>query len=303
MKNLLRKSVYSDAKADAIFVLLAQLDSCIFHLENDTIFQKANIQQLGMSIAAELTSSLQDEDVRSTVTVKAATNEKSTAVKSGVEKMKIIQRETKASYLESCASLFILPRQRMFDIMTKDRIEFANYGLGKTEWIALSNALMKNSTIVHLNLSNNWLKHQGGLQAVNLVLHLPNLIYLNLSRNKLGPQSTAALLDTLAGNKVLQELHLDDNAINDNVEVLMKQLIETTHIEFLHIGNNNLRNNTIVAVGGAIQKSKRIQVKKPLHGNKTERTCRICRCNGALLRLLHVVSCQKVSQVIIHWCG
>lgn len=119
---------------------------------------------------------------------------------------------------------------------------------------SLVRALVKNTVLVKLNLSNNRLGVQEIRVLAPALARSTSLATLDLSDNGFGAAGMEALVPALAGNTKLTELHLNGNALEDEgVEILASVLNNILHT--LSLSNNNIQSAGMEALASVLARS------------------------------------------------
>ena len=156
-------------------------------------------------------------------------------------------------YLQQCAYQQILPHPKLFSKMNQSSVDVQNFNLGTHGSLALINSFSKNSNLTSLNLSQNCIKHIGGLQLVKSLPALSTaLVHLNLMDNQIGTQASILICESFINNQILRTLNLQGNGIEDRIAKVIKVFLKTSKVTELYLGHNRLRDITAQRIGQAL---------------------------------------------------
>ena len=96
-------------------------------------------------------------------------------------------------YVEVCKQLNIIPSSFALRHMGKDRMMMPHHGLGPIGAKALSVPLVSNTTLLHLNLEDNWLRSKGANYIAEMMKENCYILSLNISENRIGDGGAESL--------------------------------------------------------------------------------------------------------------
>lgn len=135
---------------------------------------------------------------------------------------------------------------------TITKLNLESTGLRDSHVFYLRQGLMKNNSMIELNISHNSFGDNGGKLFADLIRTNTSLKILNLSWNNLRPSHTSLIFKSLQYNNTLVELSLAFNGLNDVAsEYLGKLLIKNKTLANLNIANNRISNEgaSDIAIG------------------------------------------------------
>jgi len=165
--------------------------------------------------------------------------------------------------------------------MQSSEIQMSHHGLGPKGTKAIALALINNTSVLKLNLSDNALEAEGGQYIANMLRENCYITTLDLGENKLGTSGAKSLGDMLHSNVNLKEVFLSGNSFSDkdieHFTDVMKDF-RLTHfdlskncigekggqllgpaiganesLEFLNVSWNNLRRRGAIAVAHGLK--------------------------------------------------
>jgi len=80
----------------------------------------------------------------------------------------------------------------------------------------MSNSLIKNTSLKHLDLADNKISDNGATSLSNLLIKNTSLTHLNLEDNKISDNGATSISNSLIKNTSLKELYL--NSIHEMIE-------------------------------------------------------------------------------------
>ena len=154
-----------------------------------------------------------------------------------------------------------------------------------------------NTTLLHLNLMNNYICNGVGSTKLSNVLQsssICNLITLDLSVNSIGDSSIHKLSNALAHNTKLKELNLACNKIGDEgCESLANALITNVTLKKLWINRNKIGNDGIKAMGAVLLEKNVTLLQLWFHEQGDEGVCGDNLDVKTYMRMLKVMEDRK----------
>ena len=125
--------------------------------------------------------------------------------------------------------------------ITLDTISSAHSILGSTSVASLSQALLVNNTLTHLNLKC-FMVHGSGVDSLSEALSVNTaLAHLNLGGNEIGASGAVSLSQALSVNSSLVDLNLKRNFLgNSGAASLSQALSVNTTLAHLNLGGNKI---------------------------------------------------------------
>ena len=154
-----------------------------------------------------------------------------------------------------------------------------------------------NTTLLHLNLMNNYICNGVGSTKLSNVLQsssICNLITLDLSVNAIGDSSIHKLSNALSHNTKLKELNLACNKIGDEgCESLANALITNVTLKKLWINRNKIGNDGIKAMGAVLLEKNVTLLQLWFHEQGDEGVCGDNLDVKTYMRMLKVMEDRK----------
>ncbi|KAM5273589.1 leucine-rich repeat-containing protein 74A [Ctenodactylus gundi] len=156
----------------------------------------------------------------------------------------------KELYLEACKLVRVMPVSYFIRNMEEPYINLNHHGLGPMGTKAIAIALVSNTTIIRLELEDNYIMEEGVLSLVDMLHENYYLQELNISNNNLGMEGAKIISDFLQRNtSSLWKLKLSGNNFNDESAALLcqalssnyqMQKLDLSHNEFSDTGGEHL---------------------------------------------------------------
>ncbi|XP_043385507.1 leucine-rich repeat-containing protein 74B isoform X4 [Chelonia mydas] len=150
----------------------------------------------------------------------------------------------KTRYIAACQLYRVVPISYFLRHMKDSELIMKHHGLGTQGAKALSLSLMTNTSIVKLNLSDNWLDGEGAAAVAEM---LKENCYI--SGNEFDDHAAKYLSDALPANNKMESLDLSHNMLGDaSGEVLGMAIAENTGLKELNMSWNYFRNQGAAAL-------------------------------------------------------
>ncbi|XP_030073538.1 leucine-rich repeat-containing protein 74B isoform X1 [Microcaecilia unicolor] len=157
------------------------------------------------------------------------------------------------NYLEACKIYGVIPISYFVRHMTDTNLTMRHHGLGPKGTKALAVPLISNTSIISLNLSDNWMEAEGTAAIADMLKENCYIVDLDLSENNIGNEGAEAVSMMLLENTSLVKLNLSGNKLHDHmVEHLSRILINSHTIKFLDLSHNVLGDRAGEILGPAI---------------------------------------------------
>ncbi|ORY46887.1 RNI-like protein [Rhizoclosmatium globosum] len=131
-------------------------------------------------------------------------------------------------------------------------IVLAHRGLGPKGAEAVAAVLESNSTIVYLDLSDNWIESGGATIGRSLQINR-TLTFLNLANNKLSLQGGTEMAEMLAFNGTLKTLILSGNRFGDKeASLLAEGLKQNSSLQAIDLSHNQIGDLGALALGAGL---------------------------------------------------
>uniref|UniRef100_A0A3P8SRZ3 Leucine rich repeat containing 74B n=1 Tax=Amphiprion percula TaxID=161767 RepID=A0A3P8SRZ3_AMPPE len=147
----------------------------------------------------------------------------------------------RTSYMKSCEMLQVAPASYFLRHMQDSELKMMHRGLGPQGTKALAVPLVTNTSILRLNLRDNWMEGMGGAAIAEMLKENCYITEVNLSDNHLGDYGARAISAMLKENSTLVSLNLSGNHFTDHsAEHLGPALITNTRLRHLDLSYNSL---------------------------------------------------------------
>ncbi|KAJ3333753.1 hypothetical protein HDU76_004249 [Blyttiomyces sp. JEL0837] len=165
----------------------------------------------------------------------------------------IIKRKGQTdTYINACKNLGIVPVSYFAERTSASEIVLRHHGLGVKGAQAVAAVLENNNTITCLDLSNNWIESGGAYIGRSLQINR-TLAYLNLTDNRLGLQGGLEMAEMLSFNGSLKTLILKGNSLGDKEATsLAEGLRQNSTLQTLDISNNKIGDLGAIALGSGL---------------------------------------------------
>nr|XP_033812538.1 leucine-rich repeat-containing protein 74B [Geotrypetes seraphini] len=163
------------------------------------------------------------------------------------------------NYLEACKVYGVVPISYFLRHMADTNLTMRHHGLGPKGTKALAVPLITNTSILTLNLSDNWMEAEGAIAIADMLKENCFIADLDLSDNNIGFEGTEAISAMLLENMTVVNLSLAGNKLEDEAaEHLSKILIKNQNITFLDLSHNVLGDLAGEIIGPAIAENLKI---------------------------------------------
>lgn len=159
----------------------------------------------------------------------------------------------RTAYIEGCKKVGVVPASYFLRHMNDPHLSMKHHGLGSQGMRAIAMSLVSNTSVLTLDLSDNWLGHPGGHAVCEMLRDNCFITHLDLSDNKFGLQTAESLSQTLQQNSTLTHVTLSGNDFDDKAAVHFSDAImNTTKLEYLNLSHNLFGENAGIILGPAI---------------------------------------------------
>lgn len=159
----------------------------------------------------------------------------------------------RTAYIEGCKKVGVVPASYFLRHMNDPHLSMKHHGLGSQGMRAIAMSLVSNTSVLTLDLSDNWLGHPGGHAVCEMLRDNCFITHLDLSDNKFGLQTAESLSQTLQQNSTLTHVTLSGNDFDDKAAVHFSDAImNTTKLEYLNLSHNLFGENAGIILGLAI---------------------------------------------------
>ncbi|KAF7239917.1 Leucine-rich repeat-containing protein 74B [Varanus komodoensis] len=155
----------------------------------------------------------------------------------------------KDKYRCTCQMHGVVPVSYFLRHMKDSKLTLMHHGLGPKGARALALSLTSNTSIVKLNLSDNWLNGDGAAAIADTLKEND----VDLSENRVGVKGAKALSAMLRENTTLISLDLSGNELSDHAaRDLADALLTNNKMEFLNLSHNMLGEPSGEVLGAAV---------------------------------------------------
>ncbi|XP_061162223.1 leucine-rich repeat-containing protein 74B-like isoform X5 [Saccostrea echinata] len=159
----------------------------------------------------------------------------------------------RTAYIEGCKKAGVVPASYFLRHMNDPHLSMKHHGLGSQGMRAIAMSLVSNTSVLTLDLSDNWLGQHGGHAVCEMLRDNCFITHLDLSENKLGLQSAESLSQVLQQNSTLTHVTLSGNDFDDKAAIHFSDAImNSTKLEYLNLSHNLFGENAGVILGPAI---------------------------------------------------
>nr|XP_005990309.1 PREDICTED: leucine-rich repeat-containing protein 74B isoform X2 [Latimeria chalumnae] len=159
----------------------------------------------------------------------------------------------RTSYLGACKKYGVVPISFFLRHMLDCELVMEHHGLGPKGAKALSVPLVSNTSILKLNLRDNWLEGNGGAAIAEMLKENCYITEVDLSDNKLGYKGAQAISAMLKENTSLVKVLLSGNEFDDRTaEPLAEAFMTNQKLECMDLSHNVLGDKAGEILGNAI---------------------------------------------------
>ncbi|KAL4636089.1 leucine-rich repeat-containing protein 74B-like [Arapaima gigas] len=156
-------------------------------------------------------------------------------------------------YKAACQEFGVVPVSYFLRNMHASELTMMHHGLGPQGTKALAVPLVTNTSILKLNLRDNWMEGTGGVAMAEMLRENCYITDIDLSENQLGELGADAVSSALVENAVLVSLRLSANNIGDGVaRGLAKALARNQKLQVLDLSFNRFGEAAGELLGSAL---------------------------------------------------
>ncbi|XP_060077217.1 leucine-rich repeat-containing protein 74A-like [Ylistrum balloti] len=145
----------------------------------------------------------------------------------------------KRTYERACKKYGVIPSSLFLRKLSEKDIDLTNYGLGPKGVMAVSVALVVNSSVTSLILRGNCIDSAGVLCIQQMMTENMSITDLDLSENNLGTYGAKVMGLMLRENKVIRYLNLSGNQFTDPDAIyLTKAIQDHSSLEHVDLSHN-----------------------------------------------------------------
>ncbi|KAM3936901.1 leucine-rich repeat-containing protein 74B [Leptodactylus fuscus] len=159
----------------------------------------------------------------------------------------------KARYLSACQLFGVVPVSYFLRHMGDSELVMRHHGLGAQATKAIALSLVTNTSIVKLDLSDNWLEGEGAAAIADMLKENCYISELHLCDNRLAQKGAKVLSLMLLENMTLQKVNLSGNEFNDQAaSCLSEALMNNQKVESMDLSHNMFGGGSGEILGAAI---------------------------------------------------
>ncbi|XP_010903909.2 leucine-rich repeat-containing protein 74A isoform X3 [Esox lucius] len=156
-------------------------------------------------------------------------------------------------YVEACRMFNVVPVSYFLRHMQDTELAMMHHGLGPQGTKALAVPLVTNTSLLKLNLRDNWMEGMGGAAMAEMLKENCYITELDLGENRLGEHGALALSSMLLENTTLVSLNLSGNGLPDSTaQHLAQALTSNNKLETLDLSHNTMGDAAGEILGHAI---------------------------------------------------
>ncbi|XP_062584301.1 leucine-rich repeat-containing protein 74A-like [Saccostrea cucullata] len=164
------------------------------------------------------------------------------------------------TYIEVCKELNTVPIRLVQQQLKESEICLQHIGLNTNDVIALMYALLHNSRVENLDLTDNGMSEEALLHVIEVLRHNNAISSLNLSENRMTPICCASLANIIEDTTWLTHLNLSGTGIGDDgAKHIATGMRGNVSIVWLDLSHNDIEE------AGAIQIGKALSINDTLH--------------------------------------
>jgi len=171
----------------------------------------------------------------------------------GEEDKHIYDASGRATYISACNECGVVPASYYLRHMKDSSLEMHHHGVGVKGARAMAIALVTNTFVLNLNLSDNGLGQEGVHHICNMLKENCYITDLDLSENKIGLEGVSSITDVLVNTNNLKSLILQGNELDSKAaSILAEGIAGNTSMKCLDLSHNSLDEQAGVHLGPAI---------------------------------------------------
>lgn len=144
-------------------------------------------------------------------------------------------------YLAVCRIMHICPIRIFHKSLLSKTIDLKYYGIYPQGFRAMAIALCRNTFVKTLDLTDNWIPHDGCLHLGEMIKENDTLVEIDFTGCRIGPRGTQILAHYLQFNRTLRKLNLSGNEMEDTgAEFLSSALRLGSRLVDVNLSRNKL---------------------------------------------------------------
>ncbi|XP_053623591.1 leucine-rich repeat-containing protein 74B-like [Plodia interpunctella] len=164
-------------------------------------------------------------------------------------------------YLAVCKQMNESPVRKFYKELLENKIDLKYYCVSPTGVRAMATALEANRTVTCLNLTGNFLNQDACFHLGEMLIKNTSLVELNLSGCRIGPPGVKRILAGLTSNRTLKILNLDKNELSDNgVQYIANAVFSGLAVQQLYLSYNKIGSKGAGALAEAFETFNKMSV-------------------------------------------
>lgn len=164
------------------------------------------------------------------------------------EAKEIYDATGKRVYSQACKDIGVVPVSHFIRHITTNKIIMKHHGLGPLGAKAIAIPLVTNTTVLTLDLEDNWIEGDGAAYLADMLKENCYISDLNLAENKMGSKGAKVMSEMLIDNTSVRKLNLSGNNFKDRDADHFVEAVKNNY----RIKELNLSHNEFAEVGGEI---------------------------------------------------
>ncbi|XP_019620314.1 PREDICTED: leucine-rich repeat-containing protein 74B-like isoform X2 [Branchiostoma belcheri] len=216
------------------------------------------------NMSGDVSDQSDNEDTRSKTTMEEGDGEGSDGYDTDLEiEDKRIEYDStgRTTYKEACKQIGVVPVSYFLRHMQDSELVMMHHGLGPLGAKAIATSLVTNTTILKLNLRDNWLEAQGGKYIAEMLVENCYIHDLDLSYNKIGNDGAEPIAEMLQDNSTLDRVLLSGNGFGDKAaEAFAEAIMSNQKMEEMDLSHNEFGEVSGGLLGPAIAENSQMKV-------------------------------------------
>ncbi|XP_063723252.1 leucine-rich repeat-containing protein 74A-like isoform X2 [Symsagittifera roscoffensis] len=172
------------------------------------------------------------------------------------ESKESFDRNWEEIYVEACKRYNVVPASYFQRNMRKENLIMRHHGLGAKGAQAIAVALVTNTSVVKLDLSDNNIEEGGALAIAEMLKENFYIAELSLADNAIGEAGMTAVSEIMRSNPSLTTVCLSGCELDDSMALIIGDAIEKMQkVEVLDLSHNKLGDKSAEALSKGISES------------------------------------------------
>ncbi|EDO31478.1 predicted protein, partial [Nematostella vectensis] len=152
----------------------------------------------------------------------------------------------RTTYIQACREAGVIPVSYFLRNMLEAEVDIKHHGLGAMGSKAIAIALVSNTSVVKLNLSDNWMGPEGASYVAEMLREncyitdlLCEVLSDDMSENKLGDHGSESIADVLLHNPNIHRLTANGNGFDEKAAKILAEAIKLNNrLKYLCLSHN-----------------------------------------------------------------